>query len=408
MNCVSILSFLGQLDMSNSFAESTWKWAFDYVKSCRASCAPNTSFTCNLIELDDLLHGESRNSPIFFRCSSHLPRDKHTPVLKLVRNEDSRKVILPRSSFLHSDGVFVIRPASTGDSKTLFVWKGRNASPECLKVVCILAQQIMGVFCDANMIELVDDGAETVDFLEHLIIDGDKDIRDRFNFDDLFVCDADSVGLVKRRRSVGTSMSLQLRASFTATHTPMILEDAESADNTPVKKSKANRAVDVNDDDDLNTITGGDQIVVGGSVLPGFIAQEDIAHSHTHRDTPKPAAKKSIILKHTLSMDKGESSVSVERPVIRNLTSTNLTESVKALDRSSSNGDKSAGDATISELSKPKPKLYFCSNEEGVRQWQGCGVYDDDDLTEVRFNLPSLTSLLSFPAHCLLAVVVLL
>jgi hypothetical protein len=353
------------------FSESSWKWAFDYVKSCRASCAPNTSFTCNLIELDDLLHGESRNSPLFFRCASHLPRDSHTPVLKLVRSEESRKIIVPRSTFLHSDGVFVIRPAS-GDTKTLFVWKGKDANPECLRVVCILAQQIMGVFCDANVIELVDDGAEPVDFLEHLIIDGDKDVRNRFDFDDLFVCDADSVGRVKRRRSVGTTSNMQ-RASFTLSH-PMILEDAESPNHTP---AKTGHVVDGNNDEELNTVTGGDHILVADHVAPGFMAKSGIANGHM--DTPKPNSKKTIVLKHTLSMDTGESSVTVERPVIKNLTSVNLAESIAAMKTPATSTDKSSP-----EKVKIKPKLYFCMNEGGVIRWQGCGIYDDDDLSDVR------------------------
>ena len=358
-------------------AESSWKDAFDYVKSCRASCAPNTGFTCNLIEIGDMLMGESRHSPIFFRCASHLPRDPHTPVLKLVRSEDSRKIILPRSSVLHSDGVFVVRPAA-GDSKLLFVWKGRNASAECLQVVCILAQQMMGVYCDANVIELVDDGAEPVEFLEHLIIDDDKDARNRYHFDDLLVCGEEAVTKAKRRRSIGSATTLRKAAqTATAVSLSLHLEDAEGE----------GEAAHLPEQEAGGEPLGGDKIVVGGHVTRGFM---DVLPVPALRATPKT----SIVLKHTLSMEKSsDCSVTVERPAIRNLTSTNLADSALAL-----KNEKPAEAPVVSAESaapalteeKVKPRLFLCSAEDRDDcqcQWQACVVYDDDDLAEV--PLPS-------------------
>jgi hypothetical protein len=59
----------------------SWKDGFDYVKSRRACCAPNTAFTCNLIEISECLKSDWRNNTAaIFRCAAHLiPHDPNTP-----------------------------------------------------------------------------------------------------------------------------------------------------------------------------------------------------------------------------------------------------------------------------------------------------------------------------------------
>ena len=59
----------------------SWQQGFEYVKARRACCAPNTAFTCNLIEISECLKYEWRkNSTVLFRCASHLiPHDPNTP-----------------------------------------------------------------------------------------------------------------------------------------------------------------------------------------------------------------------------------------------------------------------------------------------------------------------------------------
>ena len=321
-----------------------------------------------------MLMGESRHSPIFFRCASHLPRDPHTPVLKLVRSEDSRKIILPRSSVLHSDGVFVVRPAA-GDSKTLFVWKGRNASAECLQLVCILAQQMMGVYCDANVIELVDDGAEPMDFLDHLIIDGDKDTRNRYHFEDLFICNVEALDRAKRRRSKGSASLRRTVQTIAAAGNNMFIEDAEG-DSTDTKTLM---------DEDGSGISTGEK-VVGGE--PGKTKSTDKSELRVVL-TPglKNTPKVSIVLKHMLSMDRSsDSSLTVERPTIRNLTSTSLADSASILEKEEAAEVVVVQRCASSRSQKRvRPKLYLCTSEDrDGYEWQASPVYDDDDLCEVR------------------------
>lgn len=81
-----------------------WKEAFDFVKQRRKVCAPNTAFTCNLIEIDELLSGDAKTNSIMLRCSSHLPHDNATPVLKMCRHSDSRKFVTPTTSVLDPSG----------------------------------------------------------------------------------------------------------------------------------------------------------------------------------------------------------------------------------------------------------------------------------------------------------------
>ena len=61
------------------------KEAFDHVKSCRSVCNPNSAFTCQLIELDEIFSREGRTKSLLFRCAVHAPHDPFRPVLKLCR-----------------------------------------------------------------------------------------------------------------------------------------------------------------------------------------------------------------------------------------------------------------------------------------------------------------------------------
>jgi hypothetical protein len=82
------------------------------VKSKRNCCAPNTAFTCNLIEIAKYLKSNWRNkSTVLFRCAAHLiPHDAQTPALKICLNKESRKCIIPRTSVLDPYGVYVLKP----------------------------------------------------------------------------------------------------------------------------------------------------------------------------------------------------------------------------------------------------------------------------------------------------------
>lgn len=91
-------------------AQAKWKDAFDFVKAHRTVCSPNTAFTCNLMEIGDLMHAKSRGSDLLLRLAVHLPHDPDRLVLKTCRHADSRKLLPPSSTRLDPRGVFVIRP----------------------------------------------------------------------------------------------------------------------------------------------------------------------------------------------------------------------------------------------------------------------------------------------------------
>jgi len=382
-------------------SESSWKSAFDYVKSCRAACAPNTGFTCNLIELDELLHGESRNTPIFFRCASHLPHDRGTPVLKLVRNPESRKIVHPRSSLLHSGGVFVVRPAA-GDCKCVYVWKGRDADPECLKITCILVQQIMGVFCEADTIEVIDDMAEPVDFRDHIIQEGAGDVRSKIEFDDLFVCEPDSLKETHRRRSIGTVTGLGHMQTDSTIDRQMSMGSQH-----PIEEQHSQGG-------------GVERIVIKSHVSAGFLLPLEDPPGELVASPSSLHKPNQLALKRNLSMNTSDSSVTVERRAIVNTTNCEVpgdtVPSVSAdnavtindkpvpplcLAGKGSTGDLVMVDAeadvvkVVTEVigsalspgkqSTKKPQLFQCVRREGGDikwQWQHFAVYDDDDLDE--------------------------
>ena len=77
-------------------------------------CNPNTAFTCNLIETGEFFYGEQRKAPALFRMAHHLPHDHDTPVLKALRDELTRKLLVPKQSLLDPRGVFVLRPGVVG------------------------------------------------------------------------------------------------------------------------------------------------------------------------------------------------------------------------------------------------------------------------------------------------------
>ncbi|CAE7416251.1 unnamed protein product, partial [Symbiodinium microadriaticum] len=228
----------------------------------------------------------------------------------------------------------------------------------------------MGVFCDSTVIELVDDGAEPMDFLDHLIIDGEMDTRCQYHFNDLFVCTNETVTQVKRRRSLGAATTL--RKSFKAAGPAMCIEDAESE--YPIKTTATTS------EDDAIPVAG-DKIIVEERVISGFMAKpEAMAPSPS---ISRQVNKRTLVLKHTLSMDRSSTdSVAVERPTIKNLTSTSLVDAVQELESESRAAVASPG-APIQSQEKVRPRLFLCTQEDSSTcLWQACGVYDDDDLGE--------------------------
>jgi len=138
-----------------------WKQAFEYVKSKRRVCAPNTAFTCNLIEFGELLNSSPREETFYFRCASHLPHDPTTPVLKLCRDPQTRTILYnPTSSDFNPEGVYVIKPSTRSNDRTLYVWKGAEASEESMKAAITLAELIVRNFKIFNEQKLIIQGSE--------------------------------------------------------------------------------------------------------------------------------------------------------------------------------------------------------------------------------------------------------
>jgi hypothetical protein len=175
-----------------------WKACFDYVKKGRSVCSPNTAFTCNLIELGELLGKDAARTGaggnLLFRCAYHLPHDPKTAVLKMCRTADSRKIMVPATSLLDPKGVFVIRTVSSNDASVqksadqhrLFLWQGAEATDGTAKRAEGLAKKMHGVLTTTDKVEWVKQGEESFEFLSYLIDDGAFSSTDNSLFDDLY------------------------------------------------------------------------------------------------------------------------------------------------------------------------------------------------------------------------------
>jgi hypothetical protein len=85
-------------------AGEKWKVAYEYVKARRKVSSPNIAFTCNLIELGEIFAGSASEATLLFRCASHGPHDTRTAMLKLCRNRNSRRILVPALSLLNPKG----------------------------------------------------------------------------------------------------------------------------------------------------------------------------------------------------------------------------------------------------------------------------------------------------------------
>ena len=164
-----------------------WKDAFDYVKLRRTICSPNTAFTCNLIEWGEILFGGAADATIAFRCSYHADYDVDTAVLKICRNLKSRRLLVPSTSMLNPNGVFVIRAFRDG-GHFLYIWRGQNTSEDAFNAAHRLASYMQNIITLAEEIIHIRDGIEHEEFLRFLIQDGPftTPSDDSSNFDDFF------------------------------------------------------------------------------------------------------------------------------------------------------------------------------------------------------------------------------
>jgi hypothetical protein len=420
------------LTRSHPLTEYSWKAALEYVISCRVACAPNTSFTCNLIEIDDLLNGESRNIPIFFRLASHRPGDVQTPVLKLIRNSETRKILLPRSSLLSSYGVYIIRPANSR-CKVLYVWKGRHADTHSLKIACMLAEQMVGILTNADMIEVIDDIAEPDSFRDHIIQEGNGLTRNiQLDYDDLFRGTKEGVELVSRRHIICGMLKEKVPSQTTQSSQPILLVDSHDE---YIYRSSTFSA----HESESGEIRGEESATTEPTP-----ETSNRRHGPTASTiTPQNSQKLSLVLKHNLH----------ERPILRNLTSTDIDEDEQKYasridygsrfligapplvrigsaaaqgtqqQQHSSRTNQATTDSVTHDLATPtqtrksqdspskspplkplKPMLYQLhpiedyerSADRKFWEWQRLKIYDDDDLVDV---LPPLSFSLPYTAH---------
>lgn len=185
------------ISRSCSFAIAYYMWdrsctfreAFDYVKSKRGVCNPNTSFTCNLLELEHLFNEEQIFSPLLFRCAEHAAHDENRPVLKLCRADDSRQILTPKLSLLDPRGVFVVRAsgATTKSCSQLYIWRGSEASDRVVEITHKFALLFRGIFVEEDAeINVISEGCEPEPFWDSVEHDISFVKSGVLSFSDLF------------------------------------------------------------------------------------------------------------------------------------------------------------------------------------------------------------------------------
>lgn len=167
---------------------TAWKVSFDYVKSKRVVCNPNTAFTCNLIEFGELIVDDNRANCVVMRCSYHLPHDPNTPVLKICRYNDSRKIIPLSNIHFDSNGVYVVRPGDNYKQSKLYIWMGKNSSQDVGDIAVSLTKNMFGVFTRLSDTVLVKEGAEPSEWRElcKYYKDPDDSNQALLKFDDIY------------------------------------------------------------------------------------------------------------------------------------------------------------------------------------------------------------------------------
>jgi protein-tyrosine phosphatase len=154
-----------------------WKTSFEYVQKRRKICNPATAFVCNLIEIGEIFSGSSAEATLLFRCSYHAAYDHNTPVLKLCRNLNSRRILVPATSLLNPKGVYILR-AVKGNKHFLFLWRGRHSKDSTVEKSIKLATMMVRIFSNASSITKITDGEETDEFLSFILKDGPFKIPD--------------------------------------------------------------------------------------------------------------------------------------------------------------------------------------------------------------------------------------
>ncbi len=157
------------------------------MQSRRKICNPHSVFVCNLIEIGEIFGGGAAEATLLFRCSYHGAYDHKTAVLKVCRNLNSRRLLVPATSLLNPKGVYILR-AVRGNMHRMFVWCGRLTSENTIDQAIYLANLMSRVFTQASSLVRISEGQETEEFLSFLMKDGGFKLPDdsSASYDDFY------------------------------------------------------------------------------------------------------------------------------------------------------------------------------------------------------------------------------
>jgi hypothetical protein len=390
--------------------------AFDYVRERRKSCSPNTGFTCNLIEIDELLLGDSKRGPLMFRLAQHLPHDSNTPVLKLIRNSESRNLITPHFAYLNSDGVFIIRPSQGGVDQIniLYIWQGRNATEGALKAACTLAELLLGIFSFATNIEIVTEGCESDVFKNYVEENNSQAIID---YDDLYEHDESKNVVTKLYAAstvTATSWSNELHVKvpsrlqvkdtirgnvlqgvdkFLSNPSTIFVESsAFSKLSIPEFKMITSKVTPTSTPDKVHIIRSEKEDEVShASAVSGGLVLPSVNEGGTP-DEPN-SVQRELNFENAIAKDKIDMTVTTPfNPAPKeNLLSIGLQIPTFQVE-SEQNKNQTKPEINVASpsqaISRAKPALFQCfTSSDNSVLWQHMGIYDDDDLLEENFML---------------------
>lgn len=130
-------------------------------------------------------------------------------MLKLCRNRNTRRILIPALSLLNPRGVFVIRAVREG-VHYLFLWQGNEASEDTANRAEVLALQMRKIFTTATVLYKLYQGSEDDMFKSFLVNDYPFDpsqLDETNSFDDYFD-DAAAAALSGLDHSLSSSDSL--------------------------------------------------------------------------------------------------------------------------------------------------------------------------------------------------------
>ena len=414
----------------------SWQQAFDFVKAQRPVCSPNTGFTCNLIELGDLLGGETSRHTKVFRLAFHLPHDPATAVFKLCRDIHTRKMLPARRSLLNSRGVFLILSGSSGlvdqprgqEGELVlrplgivgYLWCGTDASEESRTLGAGLAHMYKGIFTAAQG-ETVMEGREPEAFWKLVERDSDPagDYADLYDFRGAptVIPDATTHPTYATSNTASSSSTEPVGVPMSITPAPMIslnlseppkatgVGRSSSGSTTAAPADTASSSAQEAPKEGLNIALAlaMDNIINEESpsirerhpekvdVLRGPTPVEDLDPSQVRRPAVTTGSSTGAIEKvagssHAPAFFVRDAGTGVSQQS-QGSTTTTVATTISSADRSQSIMSDASGLSLGDDIPRrpEKPLLYQAEDTEGDGQgisWVAMGVYDDGDLVE--------------------------